>query len=982
MDEVSRVEGRDGYEVNLDGNSDWTPYKALSWKVENKSDHPVALWVRVIEPEKKSSLALGAGAAEGVLLRKYLVDPKSVRTITMDLPAPAPNPEVAEDFRLMRNNPYGRLTGFYSTGIDYSNVGTLMFINNAPSKDSEWEVTDIKLVPGEKYLPEAMRLPKDEFFPFIDTYGQFKYAEWPGKIHSDADLEKARQAEEKDLAANPGPGNRSKYGGWTSGPRLEATGHFRVEKLDGKWWMVDPDGYLFWSNGVVRVSHSCAVTPLEGENIPNRCGYFEDLPPAGSEFERFYRTNDALLKPYYTARGIDSTYDFSSANLFRKYGQDYITAFGDISHRRLCSWGLNTIANSSDREICLMDRTPYTDRFEIVSEPIYGTSGWWPVMDPFDPSFKDSIERQLTDRKEELEDPWCLGFFVDNEIAWGNETHMAEVVLKCPETQMAKRRFVSDLKAKYGTIGSLNKAWETSFASWGALLGNREAVTATPAAKEDMLSFNRSLIHEYYRVIRSAFDSLAPGVLYMGCRFSGYTPDLVTIGALYCDVISYNRYSFTTDSVVLPEGVDKPVMIGEFHFGATDRGMFHGSLIETETQEKRAEAYVRYVESALRHPQIIGVHWHQYSDQATTGRFDGENFQVGFTDVCDTPYPETIKGLRDIGYRLYETRYGAAQDAVSRNVMRYLDDPREYVLPSEVCHDVLKDKTINAEEFIQKYYEPLRLSNPKYISSDSVGVDDSGKYTMWCYTFTPRKYKKTVYLQAGVHGRNEYESYFALAMIMRLVTEGKKSQDPHIKFLRKNVRFVVIPVVNVFDTFERTYPPYNANNININRDWIDERTREIRNIKSLLSNYGKGEIQIAFDLHTDPEGKPGWGAYLLPFAKGIPSSISDKMLEINNFLYDQNIPGKVLYKGEDLFKAFMGPNVDYPISSREWREHRNENYRKGTNGRGCTAGIWNTFGIPCATLEHGSRKFAPDGSAYELTRAVELYLNHIVAQTQ
>ena len=45
-----------------------------------------------------------------------------------------------------------------------------------------------------------------------------------------------------------------------------------------------------------------------------------------------------------------------------------------------------------------------------------------------------------------------------------------------------------------------------------------------------------------------------------------------------------------------------------------------------------------------------------HSDQATTGRFDGENFQVGLTDVCDTPYPETVRALRDIGYRMYGYR--------------------------------------------------------------------------------------------------------------------------------------------------------------------------------------------------------------------------------------------------------------------------------------------------------------------------------------
>ena len=646
--------GTNGFAVYT-SNHDWTPYKAMRWKVENRSDKPVLLWVRLIQDGVDNP---GNVTKKGVLLHKYMLDPCSTRTITMDFPAPAPHPEILEDFRLMRNDPYGRLTGFHSTEIDYSHIEKVTFFNYRSYPDAEWVVSEVELIPGRKKLPEVMELTADEFFPFIDRYGQFKYAEWPGKVHCDEDMQKAREAEEKDLAANPGPSDRSKYGGWTGGPKLEATGHFRVEKVDGKWWMVDPDGYLFWSHGVVRVSHSCAVTPLEGKNLPNRCHYFEDLPEEGSEFARFYRTYDALLKPYYTARDIDSTYDFSSANLYRKYGEDYLEAFADISHRRLRSWGLNTIANSSDKEICLMGRTPYMDRLEVVAAPIAGTLGYWPVMDPFDPSFNASIEKQLIDRKKEVEDPWCLGFFVDNEIAWGKETHMAEVVLQCPVEQKAKQRFIADLKAKYKTVNALNKAWESSFASWDALLANRDEIKTTGKNRADFLAFNRSLIHKYYSNIREAFDKLAPGVLYMGCRFASYTPDLVTIGAQYCDVISYNRYAFTTDSVELPDGVDKPVMIGEFHFGAMDRGMFHCSLIEVETQERRGEAYVRYVESALRHPNIIGVHWHQYSDQATTGRFDGENFQVGFTDVCDTPYPETVAGIRKVGYRMYDIRNG------------------------------------------------------------------------------------------------------------------------------------------------------------------------------------------------------------------------------------------------------------------------------------------------------------------------------------
>lgn len=99
-------------------------------------------------------------------------------------------------------------------------------------------------------------------------------------------------------------------------------------------------------------------------------------------------------------------------------------------------------------------------------------------------------------------------------------------------------------------------------------------------------------------------------------------------------------------------------MIGEFHFGALDRGKFHTGLVAKNTQEERAQAYFNYVESALKHPQVIGTHWHQFADQATTGRFDGENFQVGFTDICDTPYWETVDKVREIGYKMYKVRSG------------------------------------------------------------------------------------------------------------------------------------------------------------------------------------------------------------------------------------------------------------------------------------------------------------------------------------
>ena len=315
--------------------------------------------------------------------------------------------------------------------------------------------------------------------------------------------------------------------------------------------------------------------------------------------------------------------------------------------------------------------------------------------------------------------------------------------------------------------------------------------------------------------------------------------------------------------------------------------------------------------------------------------------------------------------------------------IHYCGESRDYAPMKGCIHAVGEDMYLSAEDFVEKYYEPLRARNPKYITRDSIGVDDSGRHTMWCYTFTPRRYKKTVYLQAGVHGRNEFESYFGAAMMMHLITDARKGHDPHLKYLRKNVRFILVPLVNVSDPSERVSPPRNSSKININRDWYDERTAEIRNIKALLSKYAKGEIDFAFDMHTDPEGMPGWGAYLLPWAEDMPENISDKMLAVADELYDRNIKGKVLYKGKDLYKSFRGPNTEYPSSSKEWRKNgASGNYKKGSTWKACTSGIWKTFGIPGACLEHGSRKFGPKGSVEEMTRAVELYLNHIYVQVK
>jgi|GEM_PF-2599507 len=49
----------------------------------------------------------------------------------------------------------------------------------------------------------------------------------------------------------------------------------------------------------------------------------------------------------------------------------------------------------------------------------------------------------------------------------------------------------------------------------------------------------------------------------------------------------------------------------------------------------------------------------QYVDEPLTGRaYDGENYNIGFLTVTDTPYPELVAAARAIHRQAYQQRSG------------------------------------------------------------------------------------------------------------------------------------------------------------------------------------------------------------------------------------------------------------------------------------------------------------------------------------
>lgn len=536
-------------------------------------------------------------------------------------------------------------------GIDPSKVTQICIFADTTRSRQQFEIGSVT-AGGEFKTLEA-----DKFLPFIDEFGQFAHNDWPGKTHSLEELQEHREAEEKDLLEKPGPDNWDKWGGYKNGPRLEATGFFRVEKYQDKWWLVDPEGNLFWSHGIdcVRMENS---TP-----ISDREDYFMKLPDDNSPLGKFYGTGTWGPHGYYENHSPYRTYDFTKANLLRKYGEGWELLSGEFAHKRLRGWGINTIANWSKEDVYLMRKTPYTATIGYNGPKIEGSEGYWSKFyDVFDAGFRQSLQKRLEQEKgKSAGDAWCIGFFVDNELSWGDETSLGLAALVSPAEQQAKKVFVDDLKVKYQTIEKLNAAWGTSFADWDALLQSRQLPPkkedwAKHKAYPDLAAFYTKIAETYFQTIREEVKRIAPEQLYLGCRFA-WTNDLAVKAATkYCDVVSINRYEYSVEGQRLADNIDKPIIIGEFHFGALDRGMFHTGLKRSASQQDRAEKYKEYVEGALRNRYIVGTHWFQYQDQATTGRGDGENYQIGFVDIADTPYPEITAASRETGQSMYEYR--------------------------------------------------------------------------------------------------------------------------------------------------------------------------------------------------------------------------------------------------------------------------------------------------------------------------------------
>lgn len=119
------------------------------------------------------------------------------------------------------------------------------------------------------------------------------------------------------------------------------------------------------------------------------------------------------------------------------------------------------------------------------------------------------------------------------------------------------------------------------------------------------------------------------------------------------------------------------------------------------------------------------------------------------------------------------------------------------------------DPKNNLKIFWDKYVDN------KYCRKQYIGKDQSGQYDVYGYIFEPQHYTKTLLLTSCIHG-NEYSAFYANSRFIDLIVNKWHTQS-HLAYMRKNVRIIVVPIVNPwgFANQERE----NSNNVDLNRNF-------------------------------------------------------------------------------------------------------------------------------------------------------------------
>ena len=404
---------------------------------------------------------------------------------------------------------------------------------------------------------------------------------------------------------------RSVYGGFKA-HRVEASGFFRAEKIGERWWLVDPDGYLFISAGVNSV----------------RTGKSEAAKAASAQ-------------------------RFGSS---QKWAQSAVQLLRDADFNTIGSWSDNEPLRAAPQPLayCPMIEGGLMGSFGKklgVAKQGSGHANYprsaMPIFHPDFAAFCDEHAQTLAALKD---DAYLIGYFSDNELPAPKLENYLALDLD-DEAMGSTARFARDwLRKRRGNDGQAD------------------------LTKDENEAWMEHVYDRYFAITTAAIRRHDPNHLCLGARF--YAGEKNSPGALraagrHLDVISINHYyDWNPNAETLARWTrwsGRPVMITEWYAKGMDSGMANtsGAGWTVPTQRERGLFYQTFTLALLQAPGCVGWHWFKYIDNDptdTTADPSNRDSNKGIVTSDFAPYQPLLDLMRPLNAHLYRAReYFAAR---------------------------------------------------------------------------------------------------------------------------------------------------------------------------------------------------------------------------------------------------------------------------------------------------------------------------------
>jgi hypothetical protein len=329
-----------------------------------------------------------------------------------------------------------------------------------------------------------------------------------------------------------------------------------------------------------------------------------------------------------------------------------------MTRARLVAWRFNTLGVGSDPQFRQDAEMPY-----VIPMPAYPTTEtllYRDFPDVYSQDFRSAAEEYAQHLVGSRDDPNLVGYFMHSEPEWAlaPDNLAAEMLETHPGTE-TRRALAHWLSERYkGDAADWSVAWGLGLGAFDdvvdkIILGADER---SQAARQDLWEFSKAMVRAYVGIPGLDCHEVDPNHLNLGMRYAGVSSDL-----LYEAVGVFDVFSITARHMAPPSDqiaditarTHRPVLIGDFHFGAPDRGLPSAGFPGVASQRERGIAYRYYVERAAANANVIGAHYSILNDQPLLGDSKGENAQIGFIDVCHRPYRDLV----DPATRAHEVAY-------------------------------------------------------------------------------------------------------------------------------------------------------------------------------------------------------------------------------------------------------------------------------------------------------------------------------------